>query len=77
MPATRRSPNRAGRCPRSTDRRFPLTPFNRDLLVYAPFAETPDAHTGATFLIGPDGKANAVTIGGLDEYGMGMLQKAF
>ena len=34
-------------------RRFPLTPFNRDLFVYSPVAEAPQARMGVTFLIGP------------------------
>jgi hypothetical protein len=42
--------------------RFPLTPFNRDLFVYSPSQEMPQARMGVTFLIGADGKASAVTI---------------
>ncbi|MBS0524385.1 MAG: beta-lactamase family protein [Proteobacteria bacterium] len=59
----------------SGNRRFPLTPFNRDLFVYSPFAETPQARIGVTFLIGPDGKASAVTIEDLNEYGLGTLAR--
>lgn len=59
----------------SGNRRFPLTPFNRDLFVYSPFQETPQAHMGVTFLIGADGKASAVTIEDLDEYGLGTLAR--
>jgi CubicO group peptidase (beta-lactamase class C family) len=56
-------------------RRFPMAPFNRDLFVYTPFLETPDARTGLTFLIGSDGKASALTIEDLNEYGMGTLTR--
>jgi hypothetical protein len=59
----------------SGNRRFPLTPFNRDLFVYSPAQETPQAHMGVTFLIGADGKASAVTIGDLNDYGLGTLTR--
>jgi hypothetical protein len=57
----------------SGNRRFPLTPFNRDLFVYSPAAEAPQARMGVTFVIGADGKASAVTIEDLNEYGSGTL----
>ncbi len=57
----------------SGNRRFPLTPFNRDLFIYSPAQEAPQARVGVTFLIGADGKASAVTIEDLDAYGLGTL----
>jgi CubicO group peptidase (beta-lactamase class C family) len=59
----------------SGNRRFPLTPFNRDLFVYSPAQEQPQAHMGVTFLIGADGKASAVTIEDLNDYGLGTLAR--
>jgi hypothetical protein len=58
-----------------TDKRFPLSHFNRDLFVYAPAAETPTWRSGVTFLIGPDGKASEVTIEDLNEQGLGRLTR--
>ncbi|MDB5490020.1 MAG: hypothetical protein JWQ58_3735 [Reyranella sp.] len=57
-------------------KRFPLKHFNRDLFLYAPYAESPNWMVGITFLIGPDGKASQVTLGNLDEDGMGTLKKS-
>ncbi|HEY2873724.1 MAG TPA: serine hydrolase [Reyranella sp.] len=59
----------------SGNRRFPLTPFNRDLFVYSPAQEQPQSHMGVTFLIGADGKAGAVTIEDLNDYGLGTLAR--
>ena len=59
----------------SGSRRFPLIPFNRDLFVYSPAAEAPQARMGVTFLIGADGKASAVTIEDLNDYGLGTLTR--
>lgn len=56
-------------------KRFPLTHFNRDLFVYLPFVETPSWRVGVTFMIGPDGRANKVTIEDLDEEGLGRLTR--
>lgn len=56
-------------------RRFPLTHFNRDVFVYAPMAEVPKARSGASFLIGPDGKAGELTVEDLNEYGLGRLTR--
>ena len=56
-------------------RRFPLTPFNRDVFVYAPMAEAPKARVGVSFLIGPDGTASEVTVEDLNEYGLGRLTR--
>jgi hypothetical protein len=60
----------------SGNRRFPLTSFNRDLFVYSPAQEQPQARMGVTFLIGADGKASAVTIEDLNDYGLGTLVRA-
>lgn len=57
------------------NRRFPLTPFNRDLFVYSPSQEAPQARMGVTFLIGADGKASAVTIENLNDHGLGTLAR--
>ncbi|MDP3240734.1 MAG: serine hydrolase [Reyranella sp.] len=57
-------------------KRFPLKHFNRDLFLYAPFAESPGWMAAVTFLIGPDGKASQVTLENLDEDGMGTLKRS-
>jgi len=57
-------------------RRFPLKHFNRDLFLYAPFAESPGWMAAVTFLIGPDGKASQLTLQNLDEDGMGTLKRS-
>ena len=57
-------------------KRFPLKHFNRDLFLYAPFAESPGWMAAVTFLIGPDGKAAQVTLENFDEDGMGTLKRA-
>jgi hypothetical protein len=57
-------------------KRFPLKHFNRDLFLYAPFAESPGWMVAVTFLIGPDGKATQVTLQNLDDGGMGTLKKS-
>lgn len=56
-------------------KRFPLTPFNRDVFVYTPMSEAPKARSGVSFLIGPDGKASEVTIEDVNEYGLGRLTR--
>jgi CubicO group peptidase (beta-lactamase class C family) len=56
-------------------RRFPLTPFNRDVFVYSPMTEAPKARLGVRFLVGPDGTAGEVTIDDLNEYGLGRLTR--
>ena len=56
-------------------KRFPLAPFNRDVFVYNPMAEAPNARMGVSFLLGGDGKAAEVTIEDLNEYGMGRLTR--
>jgi CubicO group peptidase (beta-lactamase class C family) len=56
-------------------KRFPLTHFNRDMFVYAPFAETPNWRVGVNFLIGADGKAIEITVEDLNELGLGRLTR--
>ena len=56
-------------------RRFPLKHFNRDLFLYAPYAESPGWTVGVTFQIGPDGRASQVTFENLDEDGNGTLKR--
>ena len=57
-------------------KRLPLKHFNRDLFLYAPYAENPGWMVAVTFLIGPDGKASQVTLENLDEDGMGTLKRS-
>ena len=54
---------------------FRLRHFDRDLFVYAPAAETPQALAAVTFRIGPDRKADQVTIEDLDDLGLGVLPR--
>jgi len=56
-------------------KRFPLKHFNRDLFLYAPFAESPGWMVGVTFQIGPDGRASQITLENLDGDGMGTLKR--
>ena len=57
-------------------KRFPLKHFNRDLFLYAPFAESPGWMAAVTFQIGPDGRASQVTLENLDQDGMGTLKRS-
>ncbi len=54
---------------------FPLTHFDRDLFLYTPYDEMPDAPSAVSFRVGPDGKALAVTLEDLDDLGMGTLAR--
>ncbi len=54
---------------------FPLRPFDRDLFVYSPSAEIPDALAAVTFRIGPDQTADQMTIEDLDDDGLGVLAR--
>lgn len=56
-------------------KRFTLKHFNRDLFLYAPFAESPGWMVGVTFLIGPNGRASQITLENLNEDGMGTLKQ--
>ncbi|TGQ64124.1 serine hydrolase [Mesorhizobium sp. M00.F.Ca.ET.186.01.1.1] len=52
-----------------------LTHFDGDLFLTYPDAETPDRPTGVSFVVGPDGKASAITIGFLDDNHLGTLRR--
>lgn len=56
-------------------RRFPLTHFDRDLFLMRPAAEMPDLAAAATFTIGPDGKADRLTLDAYDDLGFGTLKR--
>lgn len=56
-------------------RAYSLTHFDGDLFVTFPDAETPDRPSGVSFVVGPDGKAAAMTIGFLDDNHLGTLQR--
>ena len=52
---------------------YALKHFDRDLFIYFPDEETPDVPSGVTFQIGPDEKANQITIENLNDGGQGVL----
>jgi hypothetical protein len=54
---------------------FKLTHFDRDLFTYAPFDEAPDLPYAVTFAIGPNQKAQTVTIEDLNADGQGTLAR--
>jgi CubicO group peptidase (beta-lactamase class C family) len=54
---------------------YPLTHFDRDLFVYFPYAETPDVPYAATFEIGADQTASAVTFDDLSDVGFGRFRR--
>jgi CubicO group peptidase (beta-lactamase class C family) len=56
-------------------RSYPLKHFDRDLFLAYPDEETPDLPSTVQFMVGPDGKASAVTIGFLDAHKLGTLQR--
>ena len=56
-------------------RAYSLTHFDGDLFLTFPDAETPDRPTGVSFVVGPDGKASAMTIGFLDDNHLGTLRR--
>ncbi len=56
--------------------RYPLTHFARDLFVYRPYDEMPGMPAAATFRVGPDGMAQALTLEDLDDLGMGTLTRS-
>lgn len=57
-------------------RSYSLTHFDGDLFVTYPDAEMPDRPAGVSFVVGPDGKASAMTIDFLDDNHMGTLRRA-
>ena len=56
-------------------RSYSLAHYDGDLFLTFPDAETPDRPTGVSFVVGPDGKASAMTIGFLDENHLGTLRR--
>ncbi|MEO8883292.1 MAG: serine hydrolase [Devosia sp.] len=55
---------------------YPMTHFDRDLFLIRPTPEAPDVPSSVKFSIGPDGKADAVTIDFLNDVGLGTLKRA-
>ncbi|TXL69341.1 serine hydrolase [Vineibacter terrae] len=55
---------------------YVLKHFDRDLFLCFASPELPDLPSAVRFAIGPDGKASAVTIEALDDWGMGTLKRA-
>ncbi|RUT96087.1 DUF3471 domain-containing protein, partial [Mesorhizobium sp. USDA-HM6] len=56
-------------------RSYPLMHFDGDLFLTFPDAEMPDRPTAVSFVVGPDGKASAVTIDFLDDNHLGTLRR--
>lgn len=56
-------------------RSYSLEHFDRDMFLTYPDAETPDAPSAVSFVLGPDGKASAVTIEFLDGNHLGTLTR--
>ncbi|RWG83477.1 MAG: serine hydrolase [Mesorhizobium sp.] len=56
-------------------RSYSLTHYDADLFLTYPDAETPDRPAGVSFVVGPDGKASAITIGFLDDNHLGTLRR--
>jgi CubicO group peptidase (beta-lactamase class C family) len=49
----------------------PLTPWNRDTFTYEPVGENANGPSAVTFSLGPNGKADRMTIENLDAHGLG------
>ncbi|MER8485281.1 serine hydrolase [Mesorhizobium sp. M1322] len=56
-------------------RSYSLEHFDRDMFLTYPDAETPDAPSAVSFVLGPDGKASAMTIEFLDGNHLGTLAR--
>jgi CubicO group peptidase (beta-lactamase class C family) len=56
-------------------RSYSLAHYDGDLFLTFPDAETPDRPTSVSFVLGPDGKASAITIGFLDDNHLGTLRR--
>ncbi|MET3577473.1 CubicO group peptidase (beta-lactamase class C family) [Mesorhizobium robiniae] len=56
-------------------RSYSLEHFDRDMFLTYPDAETPDAPSGVSFVVGPDGKASAITVEFLDGNHLGTLRR--
>ncbi len=57
------------------EKSFPLKHFDRDLFIYFPAAETPDAPYAVSFEIGADQTASQLTIEDLNDDGQGVLAR--
>ncbi|WP_428029245.1 serine hydrolase [Ancylobacter sp.] len=55
--------------------RFPLTHFNRDIFLYYPTPETPDVPSAASFTLGAEGVAGALTLEDFGPSGLGRLER--
>jgi CubicO group peptidase (beta-lactamase class C family) len=55
--------------------RYPLTHFDRDSFVYQFSPEVPALPSSAVFAIGPDGKANTLTLDDFSASGAGVLRR--
>ncbi|SJM34427.1 serine hydrolase [Mesorhizobium delmotii] len=56
-------------------RSYSLEHFDRDMFLTYPDAETPDAPSGVSFVLGPNGKASAMTVEFLDGNHLGTLAR--
>nr|WP_276315105.1 serine hydrolase [Mesorhizobium jarvisii] len=56
-------------------RSYSLAHYDGDLFLTFPDAETPDRPTSVSFVLGPDGKGSAITIGFLDDNHLGTLRR--
>ena len=56
-------------------RAYALQHFDRDVFLYFPSPETPDAPSAARFAIGPDGRASEIQIESLNDNGLGTLKR--
>ncbi len=56
-------------------RSYSLTHYDDDLFLTYPDSETPERPTGVSFVVGPDGKASAMTIEFLDDNHLGTLRR--
>ncbi len=59
----------------ASEKRFPLKHFNRDLFLYAPYAESPEWMVAATFSMGADGRASDLNLQSFDGDGRGTLAR--
>ena len=56
-------------------RSYSLTHFDGDLFLTYPDAEMPERPAGVSFMVGPEGKASAITIEFLDDNHLGTLRR--
>jgi hypothetical protein len=55
---------------------YPLTHYDRDVFTYQPPGENAFGPSAVTFLVGPEGNADRVTLENLDLDGQGTFQRA-